>query len=520
MTMQMTQPLHSAADTRPDHLATIDGERRQSWSALRTRVARLASGLRALGVQPGDRVAILALNSDHYTESLYAVWWAGGAVVPMNSRWAVDEHAYSLDDSGAAIIIVDAHFTPMAAQICKAATGVRHVISIAETGGGTMLGYEAIIADHQPCDDARRGGEDLAGLFYTGGTTGFPKGVMLPHRALWYNHLVMAMSMHFDHQSIYLHAAPMFHLADLTCGGAIAMVGGTQTYLAAFDPAATLDIVAATQVSHLVLVPTMLGMMLSHPELDLAKLGSVRHFGYGASPMPEGLLRQAMASLPGIAFTQAYGQTEMAPFVTMLAACDHILDGPGALRTRSAGLPAPGCEVKIVDADGQPVPRGAVGEVAARSPGTMLGYWNQPDQTAATLVDGWVHTGDGAWQDDDGYIYIVDRMKDMIVSGGENVFSAEVESAISTHPDVAAVCVIGIPDPQWGEAVHAIIIPHGEAEPSAETIIAHCRARIAGYKCPRSISLRREPFPLSGAGKVLKRELREPYWDGQNRNVG
>ena len=196
-----------------------------------------------------------------------------------------------------------------------------------------------------------------------------------------------------------------------------------------------------------------------------------------------------------------------------------MLDGPKSERLRSAGLPAIGCEIKIIDEDGNIVPRGTVGEIAARSLGAMLGYWQLAEQTEKTLVDGWVHTGDGAYQDEDGFLYIVDRIKDMIVSGGENVFSAEVESVVSTHPDVAAVAVIGIPSAQWGESVHAIVIPRPGTSPDEASIIAHCKAHIAGYKCPRSITLRSEPFPMSGAGKVLKRELRAPYWDGQTRSV-
>lgn len=517
--MHLTQMLNGAADTRPDHLATIDGDRRRTWGEVRARVSRLAAALRALGMEAGDRVAILALNCDRYTEYLFAVWWAGGAVVPMNTRWLVAEHAFSLNDSGAKILFIDGNFAAMADSICAAAPSVTRRIYMGDDAPEEMLSYETLIAEHEPCADAMRADEDLAGLFYTGGTTGFPKGVMVPQRALWYNFLVIAMVLGFTADAVYLHAAPMFHMADLAGGGALAMVGGTNVYIPSFEPVATLDAIATNTVTHVLLVPTMLGMTLAHPRFDAAKFDSVTHYVYGASPMPEGLLRQAMTALPNTSFTQVYGQTEMAPLVTVLGPGDHDLEGTNTGRIRSAGRPCPGCEVKIVDENGASVPRGTVGEIAARSPGTMLGYWQQPEQTAATLVDGWVLSGDGAWQDEDGYIYIVDRVKDMIVSGGENVFSAEVESVISTHPDVAGVAVIGIPDPHWGEAVHAIIIAKPGSTPTSEGIIAHCRAHIAGYKCPRSVTLRDEPFPLSGAGKVLKRDLRAPYWQGQDRNV-
>lgn len=517
--MHLTQMLNSAADTRPGHIATIDGDRRKTWEEIRQRVTRLAAALRALGMAEGDRVAILALNSDRYTEYMFAVWWAGGAVVPMNTRWSVTENVYSLNDSGAEILFIDKNFAPMVDQMRGAAKTVKTFIHLEEDTPEGMLSYEDLIAGHDPCEDAQCSDETLAGLFYTGGTTGFPKGVMVPQRALWYNNITIAGMANFNSDSIYLHSAPMFHMADLAGGGAAMMAVGTHVYTPSFDPVSTLDAIEAHGVTHVLLVPTMLAMVLQHPDFNVTKLRSVTQYLYGASPMPEGLLRQAMKLLPGVGFAQAYGQTEMAPLVTLLGAKDHILDGPKSKQITSAGRPGWGCEIKIVDEDGKVVPRGTVGEVAARSPGNMLGYWQQPEQTAATMIDGWVHTGDGAYQDEDGFVYIVDRMKDMIVSGGENVFSAEVESAISTHADVAGVAVIGIPSKQWGEAVHAIVILKGGVTPDEQSIIAHCKAQIAGYKCPRSVTFRDEPFPLSGAGKVLKRDLRAPYWEGQEKSV-
>lgn len=518
--MHLTQFLNSAADTFPNKIASIDGDRQHSWSEWRDRMARLAAALRGLGMAADDRVAILALNSDRYTEFLYGVWWAGGAVVPMNTRWSAAENAYSLNDSGAQILFVDRNFVPMLDAIRAEATGVKTLIYMSDDAAPEgMLSFEELIAQNVPCNDAMRGGEDLAGLFYTGGTTGFPKGVMLPHRALWYNAMAIAKEIRFNHDTKYLHAAPMFHLADFGFNTAIAMVGACNVFIPSFEPEATLKAIETHQINTSLLVPTMLGMILAHPTFTPERVNSLKRYIYGASPMPEGLLRQALQAMQHVEFYQAFGQTEMAPVVSVLQPEDHVLEGPKSVLLRSAGLPAVGCEIKIIDEDGNIVPRGTVGEIAARSPGTMLGYWNLPEQTEKTLVDGWVHTGDGAYQDEDGFIYIVDRMKDMIVSGGENVFSAEVESAISTHPNVAAVAVIGIPSDQWGESVHAIIIPKPDTNPDEASIIAHCRAHIAGYKCPRSITLRSEPFPMSGAGKVLKRELRAPYWDGQTRSV-
>ena len=518
--MRLTQLLNSAADTFPNKIASIDGDRQHTWSEWRDRMGRLAAALRGLGMAGDERVAILALNSDRYTEFLYGVWWAGGAVVPMNTRWSAAENAYSLNDSGAQILFVDRNFVPMLDAIRAEASGVKTLIYMSDDAAPEgMLSFEELIAQNAPCNDAMRGGEDLAGLFYTGGTTGFPKGVMLPHRALWYNAMAIAKEIRFNHDTKYLHAAPMFHLADFGFNTAIAIVGACNVFIPSFEPEATLKAIETHQINTSLLVPTMLGMILAHPTFTPERVKSLKRYIYGASPMPEGLLRQALQAMPHVEFYQAFGQTEMAPVVSVLQPEDHVLEGPKSVRLRSAGLPAVGCEIKIIDEDGNVVPRGTVGEIAARSPGTMLGYWNLPEQTEKTLVDGWVHTGDGAYQDEDGFIYIVDRMKDMIVSGGENVFSAEVESAISTHPDVAGVSVIGIPSDQWGESVHAIVIPKPGVVLDEASIIAHCKAQIAGYKCPRAITLRTEPFPLSGAGKVLKRELRAPYWEGQTRSV-
>jgi acyl-CoA synthetase (AMP-forming)/AMP-acid ligase II len=518
--VHLTQALNGAANTFPNKIASIDGTRRYTWMEWRTRMSRLAAALRAIGIATGDRVAILSLNSDRYTEYLFAVWWAGGAVVPMNTRWSAAENAYSLNDSGAQVLFVDQNFAPMLDAIRAEATGVKTIIYMGDDPAPDgMLSFEDLIAQHMPCNDAMRKDADIAGLFYTGGTTGFPKGVMLSHRALWYNAVAITKELRLGRNAQYLHAAPMFHLADFGFNTAIAMVGGCNVYMPSFEPEATLAAIETHEVNTLLLVPTMLGMILAHQAFKPDRLRALEKLIYGASPMPEGLLRQALQAVPHVKFFQAFGQTELAPLVSILAPEDHVLDGTRSVRLRSAGLPVVGCEVKIIDQDGRSVPCGTVGEIVARSPGVMLGYWQSPQQTNSALVDGWVHTGDGAYQDEDGFIYIVDRMKDMIVSGGENVFSAEVESAISTHPDVAGVAVIGIPSDRWGETVHAVVVAKSGTNPTENSIIEHCKARIAGYKCPRSVTFRAEPFPLSGAGKVLKHELRASYWGGRARSV-
>ncbi len=403
--MRLTQFLNSAADTFPNRIASIDGDRQHTWSEWRDRMARLAAALRGLGMAAGDRVAILALNSDRYAEFLYGVWWAGGAVVPMNTRWSATENAYSLNDSGAQILFIDRNLLPMLDAIRAEAKGVRTMVYVGDDDAPEgMLSFEDLVAQNAPCEDAQLGGEELAGLFYTGGTTGFPTGVMLPHRALWYNAIAVAKELRLDRDTRYLHAAPMFHLADFEFNTAIAMVGGCNVFIPSFEPEATMNAQETHQVSNMMLVPTMLGMILGHPKFKPERLKMLKSFLYGGSPMPEGLLRQAMQVMPHVNFYQIYGQTEMAPIMTVLPPEDHVLDGPKSERLRSAGLPAIGCEIKIIDEDGNIVPRGTVGEIAARSLGAMLGYWQLAEQTEKTLVDGWVQTGDGAYQDEEGFI--------------------------------------------------------------------------------------------------------------------
>jgi acyl-CoA synthetase (AMP-forming)/AMP-acid ligase II len=313
----------------------------------------------------------------------------------------------------------------------------------------------------------------------------------------------------------------MFHLGDTSASSSTTMIGATHVYIPSFAPKLVIDAIETECVTHALLVPTMVSMLINDPGFEAERLRSLQVLVYGASPMPEGILREALAKLPFVKFVQGYGQTELAPTITILPPEYHVLDGDRAGKLRSAGRAVAGCEVRIVDGEGRALPSGEVGEIVVSSPGAMHGYWNMPEQTAEVLRDGWVHTGDGGYMDEEGFVFIVDRIKDMIVTGGENVFSAEVESVISTHPGVAQVAVIGIPSEKWGEAVHAIVVKKpGAGDLSEGEIADHCRGQIANFKIPRSVSFRMEPLPLSGAGKVLKRVLRAPYWEDADRNVG
>ncbi len=515
----LTQGLRRAVQIRPKGPSTAFASRRRNWEQTVERVARVAGALAALNVGRGDRVAILALNSDRYLELMYALPWIGAVMVPLNTRLATPEIEYILDDSGAVALFVDAAMAHHLKALDGRMPKVREVIwldDIASPEG--ILHYEDLTA-YEPTNDVGAADDDLAGLFYTGGTTGRSKGVMLTHTNLVSNAMNAVAGMGFTADTAYIHSGAMFHLADGASTFGVTLAGGRHAFVARFEPVEVLQTIAREKVTHAQFVPTMINMLVSHPrfaEFDLATLSFIL---YGASPMPEGVLRAAMAAMPHVRLMHGYGMTEAAPIVTLLDPRYTTLKGPYAGRLKSCGQVALTCEVKVVDAARQEVPRGTAGELAIRGPNIMKGYWNKPAETAAVLESGWYYSGDGATMDAEGFVFIVDRLKDMIISGGENVYSAEVENVISLLPGVAEVAVIGIPDERWGESVHAIVVPKPGAALTAETVIGHCREQIAGYKCPRSVDFRDAPLPLSGAGKVLKRELREPYWKGFTKAV-
>lgn len=518
--MYLTQGLHRAHQQKPHGVATIFQGRKRTFAELAGRVAKLAGALRGLGMKAGDRVGMLSLNSDRYLEYYLAVYWAGGAVNPANIRWSPAEIAYSLDDCETAILIVDDTFQAMAQGLkdrCKSLKVLIHA------GDGEppigMLSYEALIADATPVEDAYRSGSDLAGVFYTGGTTGFPKGVMLSHSNLASNCLTVLANGVVAPDSVGLHAAPMFHLADGAFMNALLAAGATHVMIPSFTPVGVLEVIQGEQITASLLVPTMIQMLVDHPEIGRYKLDSLNCVLYGASPISEAVIDRAMKALPSAGFCQAYGMTELSPIATLLLPQYHLNEQRALGKLRSAGTACTLAEVRIVDAEGKEVPRGEVGEVAVRGPGVMLGYWNKPAETAAAVRNGWMHTGDGGRMDDEGFVFIVDRIKDMIVTGGENVYSIEVENAALKHPAVAMCAVIGIPDEQWGERVHAAVVLKPGTQATPDNIIEHCKTLIANYKCPRSVAFL-EALPLSGAGKILKTKLREPFWREQQRSVG
>lgn len=516
--MYLTNSLHRCLQQTPDKIATIFRGRQRRYDEFCDRVARLAGALKAAGMKDNDRVGVLALNSDRYLEIIMAVWWGGGVLNPVNIRWSAPEVVYSLDDCDTGMLFIDDQFMPMAAGIAKTA---KHTPVFIHAGDGEtpdgMLNYEKLIAESAPVDDAWRGYEDLAIIMYTGGTTGFPKGVMQSHRNVWTGCMSRVAETPPIKGGRSLHAAPLFHAAALSRALNQFIAGETHVIVPAFNAQEVLATIERERVTEVGLVPTMIQALIDHPDFGLRDLSSVQRLAYGASPIIASVLERTMERLPGVDFYHSYGLTE-AMVVTLNPPENHREAGRKSGLSHSVGRAGLGTLLKIVDECGNEVPRGTVGEIVLRGPSVARGYWAKPAETEQTMCNGWLHTGDGAYMDEAGYVFIVDRMKDMIVSGGENIYSSEVENAIGRHPAVAMCAVIGVPSEEWGETVHAVIVTKPGVPLTEDEVREHCRAFIARYKCPKSVEFR-EQMPLSGAGKILKRDLRAPYWAGKGKKV-
>lgn len=514
--------LERAAVVHGDRLAVVDGDEQLTYAELQQRVASLGAGLASLGVVVGDVVGVLSLNSARHLECWLGIPGHGAVLNDLNWRLTVEELAFVVDDSATVALVVDDTHLETGRALRDRCASLRQLV---HAGPGPTpddaVAYASLTA-HAPAGLPALADDALAGIFYTGGTTGRSKGVMLTHANLVANakHVLMAVGHRPDDR--YLHCGPMFHLADGSQTYALTWAGGVHVIVPAFEPALVARTIEEQRVTLALIVPTMVNLLVNHPDTAARDLSSLRLVMYGASPMPEDLQRRAMQVLP-CGWSQLYGMTEAAPLVTQSTPEDHVRGATGeepyATRMRSAGAPVIGVQAEVRRADGVPAEVGEVGEVWVRGPNVMQGYWNRPEETAAALTeDGWYRTGDAAWADDHGYLTIVDRVKDMIITGGENVYSAEVESALSGHPAVLEAAVIGVPDERWGERVHAVVVLRAEAAATEAELVDYARRHIAGYKVPRSVQLTTEPLPKSGAGKVLKRDLRQPFW-GEGRQV-
>ena len=511
-----------AADRFASRPAVVDGDFRATYAEHAERVLKLAGGLVELGVGRRDRFAVMSANSHQFLELYHAAYIGAGVVNPLNLRLAGAELRFILEDSGTEVVFVDELFS---GHLLNSLTGALPDLKIVYVGapgraaalsaegqpgqGRHLLDYEDLLGRSVPVTPEEPEEDDPVILMYTGGTTGRPKGVVLDQRAEMLNLYHIAYTFGLGDQRVYLHQTPMFHAASI--GGVMGMpaCGGVSVCIPMFDPEAVLKASENNAVNWTVMVPTMISMVLDHPEFRPERLASMRDLVYGASPMPAALVDRLISTFPELNIWQGYGMTESASVLTVLDAEDHRRGGD---RLRSAGRPAMGVVVSIRDENGEELPAGVEGEVCARAGNLMTEYWHRPEETAEAFRSGWYHTGDAGRLDQEGYLFLVDRVKDMIVTGGENVYSVEVENAISTYPGVSQVAVIGIPDQKWGEAVHAIIVMDKGASATVEQLQDHARKSIAGYKVPKSIEFRDQPLPLSGAMKVLKRELRAPYW--------
>ncbi|MEN0651741.1 MULTISPECIES: long-chain-fatty-acid--CoA ligase [Hyphobacterium] len=507
-----------------DAIAVVDGRYTATFREHAQRVFRLAHALQhQLGIGRGDRFAVLALNSHVYLELYHAALLGAGIINPMNLRLSPKELEYIIRDSGAEVVFVDKHFAKAldAALKIGEVTLVRHIVLIGDGEGDETgihdLVYENLLAAADASIPAEPEEEDPAVLMYTGGTTGLPKGVVLTQRAQMLNlyHTRIHRPIESEGTAILIQA-PMFHVASTSTVVSAYVIGARTVLIPAFQPEIVLSEIERNQVTATTMVPTMIGMMLSHPGFSPDRIRSLKYLSYGASPMPMALLEKLDKVAPQLELYQGYGMTECNAVLTLLKPDDHRRGGK---YLRSVGQPVPGVELSIRDSEGNELETGEIGEVCARGGNFMSQYWNKPEATKEAFKDGWYHSGDAGYVDKEGYLYLVDRVKDMIISGGENVYSIEVENAISNHPDVSQVAVIGIPDRTWGEAVHAVVVLREGANVTSDAIIAHAREQIAGYKVPKSVEFRRSPLPLSAVMKVLKTELRAPYWKDQEASI-
>lgn len=496
----------------PDKTALSDAERRWSYADLEQRTAKVAAILQAMGLVKGDRIVWVGKNSDLYFTLFYGAARMGVVMVPVGWRLAPAEWAFIINDTGAKAVFTGRGFDEAIDPIRNEISNVAHIISADRA--------EQMIEGAAPGVFDPAGPDDPVLQLYTSGTTGNPKGAVLSNRNLF------ALRLNKDNDDIpYLQlsgddvilvAMPCAHIGGTGLGVMAIAAGLPGHVLDEFTPDGFFDAVENIGITRLFIVPAALQMLINHPRCRQVDYSRLKYILYGAAPIPLELLRQCIEVF-GTEFIQVYGMTETTGTIICLPPEDH--DPAGNERMRAAGKALPGVELKIADDSGNELPRGTVGELMTRSSNNMVGYWNLPDATRSTMgEDGWIRTGDAAYMDDDGYVFIHDRVKDMIITGGENVYPAQVESAIYGHPDILEVAVIGIPDAQWGEAVKAVCVPKPGHDIDEGSVIAWTRERLAGFKVPKSVDII-TALPRNASGKILRKDLRAPYWKGYDRQV-
>lgn len=507
--------IEAQAAKQGDDSALVYKGRTTSYAALSSLSNQVAQQLLSAGIKPHARIAFMGANSDLYFQLLFGVQKTRAVLVGVNSRLAGPEVAYVLNDAKAEMVFVGKDFVPLIEDILADCPSVKHVIAM--DGGHAdwpdFEGWRDGGADEHPQLDYQPD-DDFIQL-YTSGTTGHPKGVQLTNANMGSALMQSRDWAGWDENEHVLLCMPLFHIAGVNVGLIGLCAGAKVTVLPEVDPAEILRLIEVEKVSVLFMVPAVILFIMQQPNIGEVDVSSVQQVIYGASPIAEELLVQAAQKFQ-CDFVQVYGLTETTGCGTNLKPEDHA---PERNKLRSCGKPNKGVEIRIVNENGEDVAQGEVGEIIMRAPSNMKGYWAKPEATADAVRDGWFYSGDAGFLDDEGYVFIHDRVKDMIVSGGENVYPAEVENALFAHPQIADVAVIGVPDEKWGEAVKACVVPEAGADLSPDDIIAFARERIAGYKLPKSVDFV-EALPRNPSGKILRRELRDPYWQGQDRRVG
>jgi fatty-acyl-CoA synthase len=493
--------LSRRAQLNPNDTALIFREDRWTYAELNQLTNKVAHGLHALGVNPGDRVGFLGLNHPRFFFTLFAAAKLDAIFVPLNFRLTGPELTFIIRDAGLHTLVYEEAFASIVESI-RGDLSVREYVCAVEQGGSR--GFDSLLHDQRDSDlDYPVAMSDVALIMYTSGTTGRPKGAMLTHGNIIWNNINATLADDGTSKEISLVVAPLFHIGGLNVTPLLSfMKGATVVMEQMFEPGMVLENIEKFHVTSMFGVPAMYLFMAQHPDFATRDLSSIRVLSCGGAPVPEALIKTYAAR--GLPFNQGYGLTETAPFASFL---------PSSMTTRklgSAGIAPFFTDVKVVDDDGHDVPDGQRGEIVVRGPNVMKGYWNRPDATAEALVDGWFHTGDVGIRDADGYFFIVDRKKDMIISGGENVYPAEVEDALYQHPGIKEVAVIGVQDPRWGETVRAIVVPKDGVSLSENDVIAFSQDRLARYKQPKSVVFV-DILPRNPAGKVLKFDLREKH---------
>lgn len=494
-------PLDRAVRTNPNGRAVFCEGHDLTYAELAARCRKLGGALKAMGLQKGDRVGVVGPNSAAYFELYFTVPACGYILVPVNSRLAGPEIRDVLDDAGVKVLFRDGDF--------PVPDSVEKVIAIPDEYNALVEAGEEIVLGEGVEED------DLAVLFYTSGTTGMAKGAMHTHKGLVLSGLHFMAAWPFGPDTCWMISSPMFHTGGILAVMSTVWGGGSHVILPAFDPEKALDLIQSEGVTHTLLVPTMLAAAARAQMANPRDVSSLRYLSHGAAPVSVETLRLAHDQFPQAELVHLYGTTETTPITAVLMHEERLFGTP---QIKSCGQPAIGMELRILDpGTGEEAPANEIGELYVRGASVMEGYWGKEDDSASAIVDGWYKTGDLGFLDEGAHLFLVDRAKDMIVTGGENVYSVEVENALASHPSVHEVAVFGIPDPRWGEAVHAVVVT--DVPVTSEELIAHCKSRIAGFKVPKTLEVSSNPLPKSAAGKILKRDLRDPFWASAGSQV-